>query len=81
MRQCGVLRHLLRLFLRFYKILLLVLFQLSTPIKIGRKRIMATISLTDRGGMKYPVLIGRKLLTNRFLVNVSQVNLLEKKVK
>ena len=56
-------------------------YTIKTPIKIGRKRIMATISLTDRGGMKYPVLIGRKLLTNRFLVNVSQVNLLEKKVK
>lgn len=30
------------------------------------------LSLTDRSEMKYPVLIGRKLLKGRFLVDVSQ---------
>lgn len=56
-------------------------YTIKTPIKIGRKRIMATISLTDRGGMKFPVLLGRKLLKNRFVVDVTQINLLEKKAQ
>lgn len=56
-------------------------FTIKTPIKIGRKKIQASISLTDRGGMKYPVLIGRKLLNKRFVVDVSQLNRLEKKIK
>ena len=54
-------------------------FTIKTPIKIGRKKIQASISLTDRGGMKYPVLIGRKLLHKRFVVDVSLLNVLEKK--
>ncbi|MBK9477376.1 MAG: ATP-dependent zinc protease [Bacteroidetes bacterium] len=56
-------------------------FTIKTPIKIGRKKIQATLSLTDRAGMKYPVLIGRKLLHNRFIVDVTALNLLEKKTK
>lgn len=30
------------------------------------------LSLTDRSEMRYPVLVGRKLLNNRFLVDVSK---------
>jgi len=56
-------------------------FTIKTPIKIGRKKIQATLSLTDRAGMKYPVLVGRKLLHNRFIVDVTELNLLEKKAK
>ena len=33
------------------------------------------LSLTDRSKMEYPVLLGRKVLRNRFLVNVAQTNL------
>lgn len=33
------------------------------------------LSLTDRSKMEYPVLLGRKVLRNRFLVNVVQTNL------
>ena len=54
-------------------------FTIKTTIRIGRKKIQASISLTDRGGMKYPVLIGRKLLNKRFVVDVSRLNVLEKK--
>lgn len=54
-------------------------FTIKTRIKIGRKKILATISLTDRGGMKYPVLIGRKLLNKRFLVDVSMLHALDVK--
>lgn len=53
---------------------------IKTTIKIGRKRIKALISLTDRGKMRYPVLIGRKLLKNRFIVDVALLDSLAKKV-
>jgi hypothetical protein len=47
---------------------------IKTVIRIGRKRIKSVISLTDRGTMRYPVLIGRKLLKNRYVVDVSLLN-------
>ncbi|MCW3086230.1 MAG: ribosomal protein modification protein RimK [Bacteroidetes bacterium] len=47
---------------------------IKTVIKIGRRRINSLISLTDRGTMRYPVLIGRKLLKKRFVVDVSLLN-------
>ncbi len=47
---------------------------IKTIVKIGRTKIKAVISLTDRGNMRYPVLIGRKLLKNRFVVDVSLIN-------
>ncbi len=45
-------------------------YSIKTPVRIGKKLIKATISLTNRGSMKYPVLIGRTLLRNNFLVDV-----------
>ena len=47
---------------------------IRTRIKIGKRTIRGIVSLTDRANMKYPVLIGRRLLKNRFLVDVSKVN-------
>ncbi len=47
---------------------------IKTFIRIGCKRIKAIISLSDRGKMRYPVLIGRKLLKNRFIIDVSLLN-------
>ena len=44
---------------------------IKTTIRIGKKRIKSVISLTDRGTMRYPVLIGRKLIKNKFAVDVS----------
>ena len=49
-------------------------YMIKTIVKIGRRRIKSVISLTDRGTMRYPVLIGRKLLKNRFIVDVSLLN-------
>ena len=49
-------------------------YMIKTVVRIGRKRIKSLISLTDRGTMRYPVLIGRKLLKNRFIVDVSLLN-------
>lgn len=36
------------------------------------KKYKTVISLTNRADMKYPMLIGRKFLANKFLVDVSQ---------
>lgn len=47
---------------------------IKTIVIIGRRKIKAVISLSDRGNMRYPVLIGRKLLKNRFIVDVSLLN-------
>jgi hypothetical protein len=54
---------------------------IKTRVRIARKLIKSVISLTDRGNMRYAVLIGRKLLKNRFMVDVSELNLWEKKKK
>ena len=48
---------------------------IKTIIKIGNKKIKALISLTNRGTMRYPVLIGRRFLKNKFIVDISQINL------
>ena len=39
------------------------------------KKYKAVISLTNRADMKFPMLIGRKFIAKRFLVDVSQENL------
>lgn len=46
---------------------------IKTLITIGKKKINTTISLSDRGNMRYPVLIGRKLLKGKFIVDVNQI--------
>jgi hypothetical protein len=50
-------------------------FIIRTVLKIGRKSIRASISLTDRGTMRYPILIGRKPLKGKFLIDVNQLHL------
>jgi hypothetical protein len=50
-------------------------FVIRTKIKIFGRIIRAEFSLSDRTEMKYPVLLGRKLLRNRFIVDVSLYNL------
>ena len=46
---------------------------IKTLIVIGGKKIKTTISLSDRESMRYPVLIGRRLLKGRFIVDVNQI--------
>ena len=46
-----------------------------TQIVLFGKRYMAEFSLTDRSSMDFPVLLGRKLLYRKFLVDVTQKNL------
>jgi hypothetical protein len=47
---------------------------IKTKIRIAGRTIKSIISLTDRGNMRYPVLIGRRLLKNKFVVDVSIKN-------
>lgn len=56
-------------------------FIVKTLIRIGRKKINTTISLSDRANMRYPVLIGRRLLKGKFIIDVSQVHTNGVKVK
>ena len=57
--------------------------QLRPSIKVDvmffGKKYKAVISLTNRADMKYPMLIGRKFLSGRFLVDVSQEYLAKSK--
>ncbi len=47
---------------------------IKTKVEIGGKRLTTFFTLTDRGTMRYPVLIGRRLLNKRFMVDVSIEN-------
>ncbi len=44
---------------------------IKSPIKLGRKTYPAQISLANRENMKYPMLIGRRFLSRRYLIDVS----------
>lgn len=48
---------------------------IRTRVVIFGKAFQAEFSLADREKMRYPVLLGRKLLRNRFLVDVTLENL------
>jgi len=50
-------------------------FVIKTNIVLFGEELPVELSLTERGEMKYPVLIGRKLLKGRFIVDVSRLNL------
>jgi hypothetical protein len=56
---------------------------IKTLLIIGRKKIRTAVSLTDRGNMRYPVLIGRKMIKNKFIIDVAKIHtggiLVEKK--
>lgn len=45
---------------------------IKTDIVLEGQKINAQFSLTDRSEMRYPLLIGRRLLKGRFLVDVSK---------
>lgn len=47
---------------------------IKTVVRMARRRVRTTISLTDRGNMRYPVLIGRKMLKGKFIVDVSKIH-------
>jgi hypothetical protein len=49
-------------------------FVIETSIKIFEEEFITTFSLSNRGSLKFPVLIGRKLLRHDFLIDVSKKN-------
>jgi len=49
-------------------------YKIFTKIQFGAKKYSISLTLTDRGEMRYPVLIGRKFLNKKFLVDVSLTN-------
>lgn len=46
-------------------------YRTALSIRIKGKRIKATFNLSDRSSNHFPILIGRKLLNNKFLVDVT----------
>lgn len=48
---------------------------IKTLIIIGKRKIRGNLSLTNRAEMKYPVLLGRKFLKGRFIVDVDKIHL------
>lgn len=53
-------------------------FVIKTEVQLFEQLFEAELSLTDRSAMKYPVLLGRKMINDRFLVDVSQKYLTKK---
>jgi glutathione synthase/RimK-type ligase-like ATP-grasp enzyme len=47
-------------------------YKVALQVKIGDRKLRAWFNLSDRSAMRYPVLIGRRLLHNKFIVDVSK---------
>jgi hypothetical protein len=45
---------------------------IRTSIRLSSRLIRAEFSLSNRGNLKFPVLLGRKILRKRFLIDVSE---------
>jgi len=50
-------------------------FVIKTKVKIFDNVIRAEFSLSNRGNLKFPVLLGRKILRHRFLIDVTKKDL------
>lgn len=50
-------------------------FVILTSITIFGEVITTEFSLSNRGSLKFPILIGRKILRNRFLIDVTRKNI------
>ena len=47
---------------------------IKTRFRIGKKIINASVSLTSRDNMRYPVLIGRRILKGKFLIDPLEIH-------
>ena len=56
-------------------------FVVKTKVQLSELILTAELSLTDRSEMRYPVLVGRKMINGRFLVDVSQKYLSKNQIK
>lgn len=50
-------------------------FVIKTRLKIFDRVIRTEFSLSNRGNLKFPVLLGRKILRNRFIIDVTKKDL------
>ena len=50
-------------------------FVIVTTLKIFNEEITTEFSLSNRGSLKFPILIGRKILRDRFLIDVKKRNM------
>jgi hypothetical protein len=50
-------------------------FVIKTKVRIFDHVIKAEFSLSNRGNLKFPILLGRKILRNRFLIDVTKKDL------
>lgn len=50
-----------------------VRYRVSLPVTIKHRRILATFTLADRSRNKFPILIGRRTLIGKFIVDVSKI--------
>lgn len=48
---------------------------ITTTVKIFTEEISAEFSLSDRDELRFPILLGRKILRDRFLIDVTKKNL------
>ncbi|HUM47527.1 MAG TPA: RimK/LysX family protein [Chitinophagales bacterium] len=57
-------------------------YTVKTNVCLFEKNYVIELALTDRSSMKYPVLLGRKVLRDRFIIDVTKQNLsFRKKMK
>lgn len=52
-------------------------FVIKGLIRLGGEEYNTPFSLTDRSDMRFPILLGRKLLNKHFLIDTSKTNLLK----
>lgn len=48
---------------------------INTTVRIFDEEIMTEFSLSDRDALRFPILLGRKILRDRFLIDVTKKNL------
>jgi hypothetical protein len=53
-------------------------YKVSTKVLMFGEEFEAEFTLTDRSKMRIPILLGRKMLTGRFVVDVKEINLSKK---
>ena len=54
---------------------------IKTKIVIFGKKLMIEFSLSNRGNLRFPILLGRKFITGRYIVDVTKMNLSYKESK
>ena len=56
-------------------------FEVKLKVKLGPKVFIAQFTLADRSKKIYPILLGRKMLSNRFLVDTAESSLDRRELK